>query len=111
MSSESELMSTASDQYRLSLVGQDLQDTIKELIEHNYLREEYANLVLEHFDKVILDLLKKQVRNNASISGSINHYRNYNDIWVIYLQWVDIRMKSESLVSGAKTKIIAVPKQ
>lgn len=104
-------MSGAYQHYRLSLLGQDLKDTLEELIANDMFSAEHQDLVWEHFDKAIADALSNQIRNKVTIRGAIKHYRNHDDIWTIFLKAIDVRMDSKAIVSDAKTEMIAVSKR
>lgn len=102
---------SAFQHYRLSLLGQDLKETLEELIANDLFDSEYRDVVWEQFDRAIADALANQVQNKATIRGAIKHYRNHDDIWTIFLKTIDIKFGTKGLTSEAKTEMIAVSKR
>lgn len=97
--------------YRLSILGRDLQDSLDELISHELFDAEHKDVVLEHFDRAILDALSSQVKAKAVIKGTIKHYRNHDDIWTIILNSIDLKLDGKGVGSDCKTELIAVAKR
>lgn len=97
--------------YRLSLIGQDLKETLEELIANELFDSEHRDLVWEHFDRAIGDALANHVQNKATIRGAIKHYRNHDDIWTIILKSIDVKLGGKGLTSDSKTEMIAVSKR
>lgn len=104
-------MSGVFQHYRLSLLGQDLKETLDELVANEMFSAEHKELVWEHFDRAIADALANQIRNKVTIRGAIKHYRNHDDIWTFFLKEIDVRLDSKALISDAKTEMIAVSKR
>lgn len=105
------MTSSAVQHYRLSMLGQDLKDTLEELIANELFDEQHTALVWEHFDKAITETLSKQVKTKATIKGAIKHYRNHDDIWTIFLNSIELRSEGKSIESDSKTEMIAVSKR
>lgn len=107
------MASSAVQHYRLSMLGQDLKDTIEELVENDLFDKEHEAVVWEHFDRIITDTLSKEVKTKATIRGAIKHYRNHDDIWTIFLNTIELRFPQEgkAVESDAKTEMIAVSKR
>lgn len=104
-------MSGATQHYRLSLLGQDLSETLEELIANNLFDEDLKEVVLEHFGRAMTDALSNQVRSKAVIKGAISHYRNHDDIWRIFLKSIDMKIDGKGVASTALTEMIAVSKR
>lgn len=97
--------------YRLSLLGQDLQETLEELINADLFNAELREVVMEHFGRAMTDALATQVRSKAVIKGAIKHYRNHDDIWRIFLKNIDMKIDGKGIESAAMTQMIAVSKR
>lgn len=104
-------MSGAFQHYRLSLLGQDLSETLEELIANDLFDEELKDVVMEHFDRAMTNALAAQVRSKAVIKGAISHYRNHDDIWRIFLKSIDMKIDGKGVESAAMTEMIAVTKR
>lgn len=104
-------MSGALQHYGLSLLGQDLSETLDELIANDLFDEQLKDTVLEHFGRAMTDALANQVRTRAVIKGAIGHYRNHDDIWRIFLKNIDLRIDGKGITSRDMTEIIAVSKR
>lgn len=104
-------MATAVQHYRLSMLGQDLKETLEELIANDMFDAEYRDLVWEHFDRAIAQTLANDVRSKATIRGEIKHYRNHDDIWTIILKTIELRLDGKGVASNSNTEMIAVAKR
>lgn len=104
-------MSGSFQHYRLSLLGQDLQETLEELVQAELFTDEQREIVMEHFGRAMTDALATQVRTKATIKGAIKHYRNHDDIWRIFLKNIDLKIDGKGIESSAMTQIIAVSKR
>lgn len=104
-------MSGALQHYRLSLLGQDLSETLEELITNGLFDEGLKDVVMEHFDCAMANALAQQVRSKAVIKGAISHYRNHDDIWFIFLKSIDMKIDGKGVESAAVTQVIAVTKR
>lgn len=104
-------MSGSYQHYRLCLLGQDLKETLEELVQNDMLSKEHSETVWEHFERAIAQALSEQVKNKATIKGVIDHYRNHDDIWTIFLKSIDIKLDGKGTSSSAKTELIAVAKR
>lgn len=104
-------MAGAFQHYRLSILGQDLNETLDELIQNEMFSDGHRDMVLEQFDKAILDALANQIKSKAVIKGGIKHYRNHDDIWTIFLKSIDMKLDGKGISSASKTEMIAVSKR
>lgn len=104
-------MTTAAQHYQLSMLGQDLKDTLEELIANDMFDAKHRDVVWEHFERVIAQTLANDVRSKATIRGAIKHYRNHDDIWRIFLKSIELRLDGKSIVSDSNTELIAVSKR
>lgn len=104
-------MSAAIQHYRLSLIGQDLRDTLEELISNDMMKDEMREMVMEHFSRAMAEALANQVRSKATIKGAIKHYRNHDDIWTFFLRTIEVKIDGKTVASNAKTEMIAVTKR
>lgn len=103
--------SGAFQHYRLSILGQDLKETLEELIANDMFDPEHRELVYEHFDKAMSSALANDVRGKAVIKGAIKHYRNHDDIWRIFLKTIEMKLDGKGIASTSKTEMIAVSKR
>lgn len=101
-------MTSAVQHYRLSMLGQDLKETLDELIDNELFDGELADVVWEHFDRNIAETLANEVKAKATIRGGIKHYRNHDDIWTIFLKRIELRLEGKSIESDSNTEMIAV---
>lgn len=104
-------MASGFHHYRLSLLGQDLTETLDELISNDMLDSEHRDIIMKHFDRAFLDALATQVKSKAVIKGAIKHYRHHDDIWTIFLESIDMKLDGKGISSSGKTQMIAVPKR
>lgn len=104
-------MAGAYQHYRLSSLGQDLNDTLDELISNEMFDASHKEVVLEQYEKAILDALATQVKTKACIRGAIMHYRNHDDIWTFFLKTIDVKIDNKHIRSNAKTEMINVAKR
>lgn len=104
-------MAAAIQHYRLSLLGQDLTETLEELIANQMLKEDLKELVMEHFSRAMAEALGTQVRSKASIKGVIMHYRNHDDIWTFFLKPMEMKIDGKIVSTAQKTEMIAVTKR
>ncbi|CAN8065061.1 unnamed protein product [Agarophyton chilense] len=105
------IMAGAFQHYRLSSLGRDLTDTLDELISNDMFDSDYNDMVLEHYEKAIMDALGTQVKTKATIRGAIKHYRNHDDIWTFYLKEIDVKIDGKHVKSDQKTEMMAVSKR
>lgn len=101
-------MTSAVQHYRLSMLGQDLKETLEELINAELFDAELVDSVWEHFDRNISEALANEVKAKAVIRGGIKHYRNHDDIWTIFLKRIELRSEGKSIESDSNTEMIAV---
>lgn len=104
-------MSPAIQHYRLSLLGQDLTETLDELISNNMLKGELHDVVMDHFSRAMAEALGTQVKSKAIIKGVIMHYRNHDDIWTFFLKPIEVKIDGKIVSSTQKTEMIAVTKR
>lgn len=104
-------MSGAYPHYRLSMIGEDLKETLEEFEERDMFDKQHTDIVLDHFDRAMADALATQVRSKAVINGRIKHYRNHDDIWRIRLSAIDMQLNGKGISSKNETEIIAVTKR
>lgn len=90
------------------MLGQDLRETLEELIQNDLFDAELADVVWEHFDRNISETLANEVKAKAVIRGGIKHYRNHDDIWTIFLKRIELRLDGKSIESDSNTEMIAV---
>lgn len=105
------MMAGAFEHYRVSMLGQELEETLEELISNNLFDGEKREAIWQHFDRAIANALSSWVRTKAVIKGPLSHYRNHDDIWSFFLNAVEIRIDGMTIASSEKTKIISVSKR
>lgn len=103
-------MSGALQHYRLSLLGQDLLETLDELIANEMLDEDLKDCVLDNFGKAMTEALSG-IKSRVTIKGVMAHYRNHDDIWRIFLKNIDMKIDGKGVESNAMTEMIAVSKR
>lgn len=109
-------------QYRVSTVGIQLEETLNELLYEGIIDLNLSEIIRKKFDKAILHVLKKCVKDKPVIKGKLKHYQNCDNVWVFHVIDPEIRVSSYSLpiqttqplkIVASDTKIIneLIPKK
>lgn len=96
-------------QYRVSTVGIQLEETLDELLYEGIIDINLSELIKKKFDKAILQVLKKCVKDKPVIKGKLKHYQNCDNVWVFHVLDPEIRVSSYSLPiqTSQSLKIVA----
>lgn len=88
-------------------MGIGLADTLDSLISSNEITPQLAVRIMERYDKVVCEVLSKQVKAKASFKGHLHTYRNCDDVWTFYARNCVLKMEGNETVSVPKLKIIS----
>lgn len=84
-------------QYRVSTVGIQLEETLQELLNEGVIDLHTSEIIKKKFDKAIITVLKKWVKDKPVIKGKLKHYQNCDNVWVFHVLNPEIRVSSYSL--------------
>mmetsp|Transcript_11341 Transcript_11341/g.28165 ORF Transcript_11341/g.28165 Transcript_11341/m.28165 type:complete len:125 (+) Transcript_11341:1710-2084(+) len=84
-------------QYRVSTVGIELEETLQELLDEGVIDIDLSETIKKRFDKAIMTVLKKWVKDKPVIKGKLKHYQNCDNVWVFHVSNPEIRVSSYSL--------------
>mmetsp|Transcript_23654 Transcript_23654/g.59890 ORF Transcript_23654/g.59890 Transcript_23654/m.59890 type:complete len:125 (-) Transcript_23654:89-463(-) len=84
-------------QYRVSTVGIELEETLQELLDEGVIDLDLSEIIKKRFDKAIMTVLKKWVKDKPVIKGKLKHYQNCDNVWVFHVSNPEIRVSSYSL--------------
>ena len=97
--------------YRVSQLGQELDESLDEFVESGVFSEEQKKAILEHFDHAIATALSSWVRTKATVKGPLHHYRNHDDIWTFFLDKIEFKLDGSTIANSERTKIVSVSKR
>jgi len=84
-------------QYRVSTIGIELEETLQELLDEGVIDVGLSETIKKRFDKAIMTVLKKWVKDKPIIKGKLKHYQNCDNVWVFHVLNPEIRVSSYSL--------------
>lgn len=84
-------------QYRASTIGIQLEETLSELLFEGIIDLKLSEIIKKKFDKAILNVLEKWVKDKPVIKGKLKHYQNCDNVWVFHVLNPEIRVSSYSL--------------
>mmetsp|Transcript_44749 Transcript_44749/g.91333 ORF Transcript_44749/g.91333 Transcript_44749/m.91333 type:complete len:128 (-) Transcript_44749:371-754(-) len=102
--------------YRVSTLGIQLEETLQELFREKVIDVDLLEVVRKEFDKAIIAVLKKTVKDKPVIKGKLKHYQNCDNVWIFYISNPEIRVSNYSLpiqingslkIVGCDSKLIA----
>ncbi|KAJ2440161.1 Transcription initiation factor IIA subunit 2 [Coemansia sp. RSA 2424] len=93
--------------YQSGTLGTALIDSLNELIQAGHITPQLAMQVLEQYDKSISEALSKKVKAKAVMKGSLDIYRNYEDVWTLIVKNTIIKCDHETISIPDKIKIVA----
>lgn len=100
-------MSKPHEVYRLSTIGQTLQDTLETMMADRKINLALHSRVLNEFDRVVGAALEQKVRNRLIIKcNRLRTYRYCDTIWTLLLKDVEFREVQE-LIRVDWVKIVA----
>jgi transcription initiation factor TFIIA small subunit len=84
-------------QYRVSTIGIELEETLQELLNEGVIDIDLTEIIRKQFDKAIIAVLRKWVKDKPIIKGKLKHYKNCDNVWVFQILNPEIRVSSYSL--------------
>ncbi|AFP65670.1 transcription initiation factor IIA gamma chain (nucleomorph) [Chroomonas mesostigmatica CCMP1168] len=84
-------------QYRASTLGIQLEETLQELLKEGVIDLELSDFIRKHFDKAMMYVLNKWVKDKPTIKGKLKHYQNLDNVWSFYILSPEIRVSNHSL--------------
>mmetsp|Transcript_63085 Transcript_63085/g.150538 ORF Transcript_63085/g.150538 Transcript_63085/m.150538 type:complete len:127 (+) Transcript_63085:1635-2015(+) len=83
--------------FRTSTIGIQLEEALQELLSENVIEFDLMEIVRKEFDKAIVSILKKKVKDKPVIKGQLKHYQNCDNVWMFFVLRPEIRVSSYSL--------------
>mmetsp|Transcript_33503 Transcript_33503/g.52134 ORF Transcript_33503/g.52134 Transcript_33503/m.52134 type:complete len:117 (+) Transcript_33503:2561-2911(+) len=83
--------------YSLSTLGIQLGETLEELLNECVIDFDLVETVRNEFDRAMMTVLRKEVREKPVIRGKLNHYQHCDGIWAFYIAAPEIRANNFSL--------------
>lgn len=84
-------------QYRVSTLGIQLEETLQELLKEGVVDVNLFEIIRKRFDKAMITILKKLVKDKPVIKGKLKHYKNCDNVWVFHVLNPEIKVSSYSL--------------
>ncbi|VDD78186.1 unnamed protein product [Mesocestoides corti] len=83
--------------YRGTTLGNTLQESLEEMLDHNLLKPQTAGKIMKKFDQCICTALSTQVKARLNLQGYLNAYRNCDNVWTLVLNNVEIKDGSSTM--------------
>jgi hypothetical protein len=83
--------------YRVSTIGIQLEETLQELLNEGVIDVNVGKIIRKKFDKAIVSVIEKMVKDKPMIKGKLKHYQNCDNVWVFQVLNPEIRVSSYSL--------------
>mmetsp|Transcript_3570 Transcript_3570/g.7364 ORF Transcript_3570/g.7364 Transcript_3570/m.7364 type:complete len:124 (-) Transcript_3570:50-421(-) len=83
--------------YRASTLGIELEETLQEFLREKIIDVDLLEIIRKEFDRAMLTVLKKVVKDKPVLKGKLKHYKNCENVWVFYISDPEIRVSNYSL--------------
>ncbi|RPA79138.1 transcription initiation factor IIA small subunit [Ascobolus immersus RN42] len=94
--------------YRQSSIGAALTDALDTLISDHRISPQLAMKILNNFDRVIAEVLSKNVDATLTFKGNLDTYRFCDEVWTFLLKNVKFKFqRQQEEVLAEKVKIVS----
>ncbi|KAF2672263.1 transcription initiation factor IIA, gamma subunit [Microthyrium microscopicum] len=94
--------------YRRSSIGNSLVDALDAFIADRRIEPQIAIKMLEHFDRVVAEVLSDKVKSRLSFKGHLDTYRFCDDVWTFIVKDITFKLDNQSPLTSEKIKIVAM---
>jgi len=96
--------------YRTSSIGNALVEALDEFIADRRIEPQIAIRMLEHFDRVVADVLSERVKARLQFKGRLDIYRFCDEVWTFVVRDVNFKLDSQSSAQlhADRVKIVAM---
>mmetsp|Transcript_121001 Transcript_121001/g.180750 ORF Transcript_121001/g.180750 Transcript_121001/m.180750 type:complete len:125 (+) Transcript_121001:1650-2024(+) len=83
--------------YRVSTLGIELEETLQEFLREKVVDVDLLEVIRKEFDKAMVTVLKKMVKDKPVLKGKLKHYQNCENVWIFHIANPEIRVSNYSL--------------
>jgi len=94
--------------YRRSSIGNSLVEALDTFIAERRIEPQIAIKMLEHFDRVVAEVLNDKVKARLSFKGHLYTYRFCDDVWTFIVKDINFKLDNQQVLNSDKIKIVAM---
>jgi len=95
--------------YRRSSIGAALVEALDNFIAERQIEPQLAIKMLEHFDRVVAEVLNEKVKSRLSFKGHLDTYRFCDDVWTFIVKDITFKLENPAQqLKSEKIKIVAM---
>lgn len=85
-----------------------MTDALDKFISERKIEPQIAIKMLQHFDKVVADVLQEKVKARMSFKGSLDTYRFCDEVWTFIIKDINFKLETSSNIHSDRIKIVAM---
>ncbi|KAF2396693.1 transcription initiation factor 2A gamma chain [Trichodelitschia bisporula] len=94
--------------YRRSSIGSALTDALDLYITEDRIDPQIAIKMLQHFDRIVSEVLNERVKARMSFKGHLDTYRFCDEVWTFIIKDINFKLDNNNMLHSDRIKIVAM---
>jgi len=89
-------------------VGASMTDALDKFISDRKIEPQIAIKMLQHFDRVVAEVLNEKVKARMSFKGHLDTYRFCDEVWTFIIKDINFKLDNQQSLHSDRIKIVAM---
>ncbi|KAE9962867.1 Transcription initiation factor IIA small chain (TFIIA 13.5 kDa subunit) [Venturia inaequalis] len=94
--------------YRRSSLGNAFTDALDNFVTEGKMSPQVAIKMLQHFDRIVSEVLAEKVKARLSFKGHLDTYRFCDEVWTFIIKDINFKLDNAVNLHSDRIKIVAM---